>query len=121
MLGPGHDEQLEVNFLGREIRWRPGGIELDADTKHVIALLEEMDMAGSRPVSTPGVSESQRSGDMGGVQADGNAELVGEHATRFRRMVARLNYLSQDRADISYSVKEVARRMAAPRSAASSG
>ena len=41
-------------------------------------------------------------------------ELVGEEATRFRAVDARANYLSADRPDIQYSVKEVCRRMAKP-------
>ena len=36
-------------------------------------------------------------------------------ATQFRRVIARGNYLCQDRMDIQYAVKEVARGMATPR------
>ena len=38
-----------------------------------------------------------------------------EHATKFRRVVARANLLSQDRMDIQYATKEAARGMANPR------
>ena len=41
-------------------------------------------------------------------------ELVGSEATRFRAVAAGANYLSADRPDIQYSVKEVCRRMAKP-------
>ena len=41
-------------------------------------------------------------------------ELAGAEATRFRTVAARANYLSADRPDIQYSVKEVCRRMAKP-------
>ena len=41
-------------------------------------------------------------------------ELTGSEATRFRAVAARANYLSADRPDIPYSVKEVCRRMAKP-------
>ena len=40
--------------------------------------------------------------------------MVGSQATLFRAIVARGNYLSQDGADISYAVKELARRMSSP-------
>ena len=41
-------------------------------------------------------------------------ELTGSEATRFRAVAARANYLSADRPDIQYAVKEVCRRMAKP-------
>ena len=41
-------------------------------------------------------------------------ELVGTEATRFRAVAARASYLSADRPDIQYSMKEVCRRMAKP-------
>ena len=36
-------------------------------------------------------------------------------ATKYRALVARGNYLSQDRSDIRFAVKELARRMSKPR------
>ena len=41
--------------------------------------------------------------------------LNGAQATLYRAVAARLNYLSPDRPDIAYSVKEAARAMSAPR------
>ncbi|MBN71658.1 MAG: hypothetical protein CME32_20555 [Gimesia sp.] len=43
-------------------------------------------------------------------------ELDGGEATKYRAIAARLNYLSPDRVDIQYAVKEAARSMSAPRS-----
>jgi len=40
--------------------------------------------------------------------------LVGAEATRFRAVAARTNYLSADRPDIQYAVKEICRKMAKP-------
>ena len=41
--------------------------------------------------------------------------LEHEYAHKFRRIIARANFLAQDRMDIQYSVKEAARGMAKPR------
>ena len=41
-------------------------------------------------------------------------ELNNEQAIRYRAIVARANYLSPDRPDIAYAVKEFARSMSAP-------
>ncbi len=45
---------------------------------------------------------------------DQNTLLQGRELTKFRALSARLNYLAQDRPDLQYAVKEVARRMACP-------
>ena len=37
-----------------------------------------------------------------------------EEANKFRRLVARLNYLAQDRTDIAFATKELCRRMSKP-------
>ena len=42
-------------------------------------------------------------------------DLSKEQATLFRGIVARGNYLSIDRTDIRFAIKELARRMAKPR------
>jgi hypothetical protein len=41
-------------------------------------------------------------------------ELESEQATQYRAMTARCNYLSQDRSDIQYAVKELCRSMSKP-------
>ena len=72
-------------------------------------MLEELDLNDCRPVSTPYGPEEQ-------ACIVGEGELLGpEAATRFRGVVARLNDLSADRADLQYAVKEAAKRMATPR------
>ena len=45
---------------------------------------------------------------------DDSALLVGEEARSYRAVAARLNYLSTDRPDVQYAVKEAARSMAKP-------
>ena len=61
----------------------------------------------SRSVSTPGQKEKEEEGY--------EEELEAENATVYRALVARANYLAQDRTDIWYTVKELCRRMSAPR------
>ena len=50
---------------------------------------------------------------MSGSTEDGEP-LGAAECTRYRSLVARANYLAQDRMDIQYSVKELTRRMSAP-------
>ena len=46
---------------------------------------------------------------------DGGTELNAEDARSYRAIAARLNYISPDRLDIGYTVKESARNMSKPR------
>ena len=61
--------------------------------------------SNSRSITTTG--ERMAGGDV--------TELATDKASMFRALVARANYLSQDRGDIKYAVKELSRRMAKPR------
>ena len=45
---------------------------------------------------------------------DDDTELSPSEATQYRANVARGNFMSQDRSDIQYAVKELSRGMAAP-------
>ncbi len=45
----------------------------------------------------------------------GEMELEAPQASIFRGIVARANYLGQDRTDIKYATKELSTRMAKPR------
>ncbi len=63
-----------------------------------------------RSVITPGVKAENQKDEEGGNEA-----MSSEEATEYRGLVARANYLSVDRLDIKYSVKELSRWMSAPR------
>ena len=56
------------------------------------------------------IFENQNDRLIGGDKYMGDSQ-----ALQFRGLVAIVNYLSQDRPDIQYSIKEMARRMARPR------
>ena len=64
-------------------------------------------MKGCAPVSTPGVNEDRRDDKE-------DHELTHAEAYAYRRSAAMGNYMAQDRPDISFATKEVARGMAKP-------
>ena len=64
-------------------------------------------MEESRSVSSPGVKEEKR-----GEEAE--VMLNAADARRYRAAAARFNYLGQDRVDVAYAAKKLARRMASP-------
>ena len=61
----------------------------------------------SRPVVSPSVPHSELVEDK--------TPLPDRQQTMYRAIVARGNYLCQDRSDIRFAVKELSRHMSAPR------
>lgn len=123
-LGPGSHHQKTVRILNRVISWDDDGITYEADQRHAEIVVRELGLEAGRPVTTPGSRDD--AGKMSAVKVDNaltkdseyeahDALLQGQEATKFRAITARLNYLAQDRPDLQYAVKEVARRMASPR------
>ena len=69
--------------------------------------MEKLGLASSdRGVAASGMRKEEEPED--------EDELHKEDATAYRGMVARANYLAQDRLDIQYAVKECSRAMANP-------
>ena len=94
--------------MNRTLRWTEGGIEYEADTRHQELVIKELGLEDSSVVSTPFGPEEQR------VPTESGEPLEAGEATRYRALVARLNYLALDRPHIMFGVKEVANRMSAP-------
>ena len=107
-LGPEKHDQKSMTILNRCLEWRSDGIYYEADPRHAEIIIEEMGVQGSSPVVTPGIKSSL-------IPEEDDPVLKPEMATKFRRVVARGNFLCQDRMDIQYATKEVARGMAVPR------
>ena len=110
-LGPKPGEE-QLKFLNRIISWEKGGIRYEADPRHQEIVREIMQCDHMKPVSTPGEKGQEECRDE---DERTNPQLEGAEATCYRAVVARLNFLAQDRADLQYSVKEVSRWMSKPR------
>ncbi len=123
--GPGHKRQLRV--LNRIIEWKGHGITYEADQRHAEIVIRELGLEQAKAVATPGTRDDASHGSSmnpddvedrlkGEYQADTDEDVPLERheATKYRALSARLNYLAQDRPDLLYAVKEVARRMAGP-------
>lgn len=108
-LGPEPQDDRVIRILNRVVEWTEDGIWYEADPRHVEIILRELGLQGkSKAVVTPGEKES------GNPEKEGQLLSPGE-ATMYRALVARAIYLSQDRSDIQYAVKELSRRMSEPR------
>ena len=96
VLGP-NNKFREIELLGRRLAWTRSGVTYEADPKHV--------RHRATNVTSPGVKDER--------SEEAEVPLAGPGARLYRRTGARLNYLAQDRADLAFATKEVARTMSA--------
>ena len=99
----------EGKRLNRIIRATSEGWEYECNQRHVEVLVEQLGLEKSKDVPTPGVEEA-----LSEVENDLQAFLEPEQASRFRALAARANYISVDRADAHYAIKELCRDMSSP-------
>ena len=106
ILGEDTGEEKSTKYLNRILKWTEDGITYEHDPKHIVNILKELGMEDCKGVGTPGVKEAEQNND--------DEKLGTREASTMRRVIAIMNYISQDRMDIGYAVKEVARMMANP-------
>ena len=103
-LGPQEDDDKSVQILNRIVTWTKLGIEYEPDQRHAEIIVDELGQRGKKAVVTPGV----KAGNEKEEEQD-EMDLDQGDAERYRSAVARGNYLSQDRLDIKYAIKELSR------------
>jgi hypothetical protein len=103
--GPGVNDGKSFRILNRIITWKEDGIHYEVDQRHAEIIIRQLGLRdNSNALSTPGIKAS-----------DGGERRLGERETTlYRAMVARANYLSQDRTDIQFATKEICRKTAEP-------
>ena len=102
------EEIKEGRVLNLITRWTEDGWEIEPDQRHADIIVHELGLSDSKPVSTPGETESRQE------EGEDQELLDSNLATKYRALAARANYLAGDRTDIMYSVKEMCRSMASP-------
>ena len=107
------DSEQEVKYLGRTMRWTyddngEGHFEVEGDERHSQLLLQEWAMQQCKDVDTPVTKAGEESINTG----DGLNE---NEARRARRAIARMNYMSQDRPDLSVAARLMSQYMSRPR------
>ena len=105
IVGPDASDTKEITVLNRVIRWTSKGLEYEPDPRHAELLIEQLALHGCKSLSTPGVKDGEESL---------SEPLSPSDASLYRSMTARANYLAQDRPDVCFAVKELARHMSSP-------
>ena len=101
-------DRQEVKFLNRTIKIGDFGLTVEGDDKHSSILINEWDMTHANGVDTPLTNDLVN-------QSDNRPLMCSLEAKRYRRAVARINFMAQDRCDLSSAVKVMSQSMAAPR------
>ena len=109
ILGTGPSDDREGTFLNRIVRiCDDGSVEIEADPRHAQEIIKEMGVGSGKGVATPIIKEPA-------AIAETELPPLDKDATkRFRSVCMRACYLSFDRYDIQYAVKEAAREMHLP-------
>ena len=112
ILGVSRNEAKEVRILNRYVRWDSDGercwIEYEPDPRHAELIVKSLDLESAKGVTTPSVKKRLEEVLMTSLQFDAL------QTRQDRGVVMRAAYLSQDRPDLSYSTKELARDMQKP-------
>jgi hypothetical protein len=105
-LGPDVGDNKSIRILNRIVTWDNQGIKYEADQRHAEIIVKQLGLSEqSNSVVTPGIKDNGESDDK---------RLGVDEASQYRAIVARANYLCQDRSDIQFSVKELCRTMSEP-------
>ena len=98
-------DDKSVRILNRIVEWTTEGLMYEADQRHVEVITREAGIIeGSKAMVTLGTKE---------VGDDKAKE--GFEKSAYRSISARAHYLSQERVDIQFAVKEICREMSGPR------
>ena len=112
ILGAGCDDAKEVRILNRYVRWKSDGgknwMEYEPDPRHAELIVKSLNLESAKGVTTPSVKK--RLEDV----LTTSPQLDALQTRKYRSVVMRAAYLSQDRPDLSYSTKELARDMQKP-------
>ena len=84
------------------------GTTFEAAPRHTEFIIKQLKLNYAKAVCTLGTKEE------GNTIQDAEQELDESQTSQYRAITARCNYISPDRPDIAYTVKELARKMLKP-------
>ena len=98
-----------LKFLGRTIKETYASYQWTGDDKHRTKLLDEWSMQQCSSIDTPTTGQEDPS------VRETWEPMNGEEAGKFRRAVAMVNYMAQDRPDLGVAANLLSRHMSTPR------
>ena len=111
ILGDGN--QSYGKYLNRRIEWRKNGIVIAGDPKHANILIQEWGMSECAGVDTPmGRDTEDLLNEFSQIE---RPAMKDADATSYRRGVARVNFMAQDRPDLSVVARLMSQGMSSPK------
>ena len=110
-FGPKSGMKDEIQILNRTLRWTKEGLTYEADQRHAEIVIKDMNMKRANAVSTPTVPEPNEGKNL----RLNSPDMTKDEASRFRGLVARVNYLSVDWPDLQFAAKTASQHMAQPK------
>ena len=107
IIGPENDDKKQLKVLNRIITYEDYGITYEPDPRHAELVIKQLGLEKANAVTSPSTKDDE-------YVKNPEGELDYEGAHTYKSIVARCNYLSLDRSDIQYAVKECARGMSKP-------
>ena len=96
----------KIYFLDRVIERTARGYSVEANPKYIRNVTNVLGLEEAKPVMTPSVKKTPTTESL--------VELESERRAMYRTVVGKLLYMCQERADVMYSVKEIARTITSP-------
>jgi len=110
-FGPHLGDQMKILNRFVKIDRENDRVTIEADQRHIEALIEELGLQQAKVAVTPRVKLTETQVQ----EREATPLLQGSRITQFRSCTMRAKYLEADRADISESVKCLSQYMAKPR------
>lgn len=107
LLGPEAGDSKTIRILNRALVWNDDGITYEGDDKHAKTIVREL---GLRPDSN-GIDVPM---DRDDAREDETTALDDEHARRYRRLAATVDFMAQDRPDLQLPASILGRSMSRP-------
>ena len=107
IIGPEPHHHKEVRILNRIVRWSRDGIQYECDQRHADVIVKELNLEGQKPLTTPGAAEIMA--DIEKEEEIEDREMLHKEAQKegsdklYRALSARINYMAQDRVDLTFA------------------
>ena len=100
-------EDVWLKYLGKEWKREGCGFVVRIPDAYLTDLYEAAGLSSAKPVKTPGT--------LARIQTDGDSKpLTGLEYQRFRTVLGKVMWLMQERGDVCFATKEIARDMSCP-------
>ena len=107
ILGPEERNKRELRIPNRTVSWTKEGMQYEGDQRHAEVMIQELGLENQKPLSTPGAPEIMA--EIEKEEEVKDKEELHRQAREegpdrlYRALAARMNYMAQDRLDLTFA------------------